>query len=259
MLSTIGIIIDVVLVAILVIFGIIGFKKGLFKSLLSLFSWVVCIAVAIFTAKYVAGWINGIYDFNSLIGAQIEKGLAGMGDVFSQKVNEFESKDAILVAIANVPNINGALLQLIKILFTNAAFDATSTATVGNLVGVSIGQMCMVVISAILVFIVLKIVIALLSKLFDNISRIKIIGGLNKIFGLLFGLIKGVCIIFIFNAVLVALSMIPAVNNTITPVIQDNTKIEKVIYNTTDKLVGKYIIDGNVIQNWITDLWNSRG
>lgn len=258
MLSTIGIIIDVVLVIILAVFAIIGYKKGLFKSLLSLFSWIVCILVAIFTAKYVANWINGIYDFNSLIGSQIEKGLVGMNEVFSRQVNEFASKEDILNAIAD-SNINGVLLQLIKIVFNSTAFNPESTATVGNLVGVSIGGMCMIVISGILVFIVLKIVIALLSKLFDNLSRIKIIGGLNKIFGLIFGLIKGVCVIFIFNAVLVALSLIPAVNNTITPVIQDNTKIEKVVYNTTDKLVGKYIIDNNVIQNWINDLWNSRG
>ncbi len=259
MLPTIGIIIDVILVVILVIFGIIGFKKGLFKSLLSLFSWVVCIAVAILTAKYVSGWINGIYNFNNLIGGQIEKALVDMGEVFSKQIVEFEGdKDAIITAIAGVPNMNGILLQLIKLVFNSTSFDPTSTATVGNVIGVSIGQMCMVVISAVLVFIVLKIVIALLSKLFDNISRIKIIGGLNKIFGLLFGVLKGLCVIVIFNAILVALSLIPAVNNTITPVIQDHTKIEKVIYNTTDKFVGKYIIDGQVIQNWITDLWNSR-
>ena len=75
--STVGIIIDVIIVAILVIFGIIGFNKGFLKSIISLFSWVVCLVIAILTAKYVASWINGIYDFSSLIGGKIAENREG--------------------------------------------------------------------------------------------------------------------------------------------------------------------------------------
>lgn len=256
MMATIGLIIDILIVAVLIIFGIIGFNKGFLKSFISLFSWVVCILIAIFTAKYVANWINGIYDFSSLIGGRIADGLTGVNEFFSQSISEFSSTEEI---INNLPaDLNGLLSQLIKVVFSNTSVDMTSTDTIASVVGSSLGHICMVIIAGILTFIVLKIVIALLSRLFDNISRTKILGGLNKVLGLIFGVLKAGCIIIILNCILVGLSLIPAVNNTITPLIQDNTHIEKVIYNKTDEFVGKYIIESNVIQEWVTDLWNSR-
>lgn len=256
MMATIGLIIDVLIIGALVIFGIIGFNKGFLKSFISLFSWVVCIIIAIFTAKYVASWINGIYDFSALIGDKIANGLINANEFFARAVSEFSSTEDI---INNLPSdLNGLLRQLIKVVFSNTSVDMSSTDSIASLVGSSLGHICMVIIAGILVFIILKIVIALLSRLFDNIARTKILGGLNKVFGLLFGLLKAGCVIVLLNCILVALSLIPAVNDTITPLIQDNTHIEKVIYNKTDEFIGKYIIEGDVIEDWITDLWNSR-
>ncbi len=264
--STFGLIIDIILVIIVAIFAIIGFNKGFFKSILSLFSWVVCLIVAIVLAKYVANWINGIYDLTSLIGSKIESALSGMGDVFNNTIASYNSADAtaesvktaILADIQKVSGMNGVLLQFIIMVFNNTAFDPTSEATIGNILGMSIGHMCVVLIAGILVFIVLKIVVALLTKLFDRISKVKVIGGLNKVLGLVLGALKGACIVVIINIIVVALSLIPAVNNVITPVIQDNTTVEKFVYNKTDEIIGTYVIEGNMIQNWISDLWNAR-
>lgn len=256
MFSTIGIIVDVVIIALLAIFAIIGLKKGFLKSVISLFSWSVCLILAIIAAKYVAGWINEIYDFSSLIGNKVSKSLTNSNAFFGSSINTFATKEEI---VANLPNnINGLLKQLIKVVFSNTAVDMTSADTIGSVVGYSLGYISMVIIAGILVFVVLKIVVTLLSKLFDNIERTKILGGLNKILGLTLGLIKASIIIILFNCVLVGLSLIPAVNKTITPIVKDNTYVEKVIYNKTDELFGKYIIEGDTLKDWVTDLWNSR-
>ena len=116
----------------------------------------------------------------------------------------------------------------------------------------------MVVVAGILVFIILKIAVALLSKLFKNIEQTKILGGLNKVLGLVLGFLKASLIIVIVNVILVALSLVPAINKTITPLIQDNTHVERVIYNTTDKLFGKYVVEGDVVKNLVEDLWKKR-
>lgn len=257
MLSTIGIIIDVAIVLALVIVGIIGFKKGFLHTIISLFSWVVCLIIAFFTAKYVASWINGIYNFSNLIGNGITKSFAGMGEVFTQAINTFESKDA-LVAAATGASSNGLLDQLIKVVFNNSSVDMTSTETVASFLGASLGHIIMVIISGILVFIVLKIVVALLTKLFDKIAKTKVLGTLNKILGLILGVVKAGLIIVVLNIVLVGLSMVPAVNKTITPIITNNTHVEKVIYNKTDELFGKYLVEGDMLENWIKDLWEAR-
>jgi len=254
--ATLGLIVDIIIIAVVVIFAIIGYKKGFLKSVLSLFSWVVCAVVAVLVAKYVAGWINGIYDFSSLIGNKISDSLTNSNEFFATAINTFENTDQI---IASIPEGTGKLLtQLIKIVFSNSAVDMASEASIASVVGASLGHFCMVIIAGILTFIILKIVVKLLSKLFDKIASTKILGGLNKILGLCLGVLKAGVIIVIVNGVLIALSLVPAINKVITPVIQDNTHVERFIYNTTDKFVGEYIIEGDIIKNWVNNLWNNR-
>ena len=256
MLATIGIVIDIAIVIALIFFGIKGFKNGFFKSFLSLFNWVACIAVATLVAKYVAGWINGIYDFSALIGNKISDALINTNSFFTMTVSEFGGKQNVINSMPE--DMNGMLKQLIKVVFSNSAVDEASTESIASIMGGSLGHIVMIIVAGILTFIVLKIALALLSKLFDNISKTKVLGSVNKIVGLAFGVVKAGLIILILNFVLVGLTLIPAVNNTITPIIQDNTRVEKFIYNKTDDTFGKYVIEGEAIQTWITNLWENR-
>lgn len=260
MLVTFGLIIDIVLIGLLLVFGFLGMKKGFLKSVLSLFSWLVCIIIAAFAAKYVAGWINGIYDFSSLIGGAIEGGLVGANEsFFSASAGTFGSSQAIIDALStNAEGINGLLAQIIKVVFSNVEVTSETSATIAQIVGVNLGNIIMIVITGILLFLLLKLAVFLLSKLFDNIARTKVLGGLNRILGFAFGALKAALVVVILNCVLVGLSLIPAVNSAITPVIQDNTHIEKFVYNKTDEIIGKYIIEENVIQTWVENLWESR-
>ena len=254
--ALIGIIIDIAIIVALVVCGIIGLKKGFLKSIISLFSWVVCLAAAIFTAKYIASWINGIYNFSGLIGNKIASGLKNSNEFYSMAINTFASKEEILASIP--ANTNKVLAQVIKVVFSHTSVNMQSTDTIASVLGGSMGHICMVVISGILVFVVLMIVINLLSRLFDRIASTKILGGINKLLGLALGLVKAGCIVIAINCALIGLSLVPAINKIITPIIQNNTHIEKVVYNQTDKYVGKYLIEGDILQNWLNNLWDNR-
>lgn len=256
MLSTIGLIIDIALIAAFVISGLIGLKKGFLKSVLSFFSWGVCLIVAIFLAKYVAGWINGLYDFAGLMSNKISASLTKSNEFFAQPINAFANKEEIISSLPS--GTNSLLKELIKVVFSTASVDMTSTETIAVFLGAVLGDISMVVISGILVFIVLKIVVAILSRLFDSIEKTKVLGGLNKILGLVLGLARAALVIIVINIAMVGLSLVPAVNKTISPIIKDNTKIEKVIYNKTDELFGKYVIEGDTVKNWVEDLWEKR-
>ena len=122
MLSTIGIIIDFVIIATLVIAGIIGFKRGFLKSFISLFSWVVCLIISILVARFVANWINGIYNFSGLIGGKISEGLSGVNEFFNRTVSSFGTKDALIAAIPS--DINGMLIMLVKAVFNGVSDEA---------------------------------------------------------------------------------------------------------------------------------------
>jgi len=256
-LATFGIIIDVFVVLAFVIFGIIGFKKGFLHSVLSLFSWVVCLGVAIWLAKYAAGWINGIYDFSGLIGGKISKGLIKSNDFYAQAINVFEAggKESLIAAL---PKDNKFIAQIAEAVFSHSNVNMSSDATIASVLGNNLGHICMIVISGVLVFTVLKIAVFFLGKLFKNIEQTTVLGGLNKILGLILGLIKAGIIIVAINCLLVALTLIPAANKVITPTINRNTHVERVIYKQTDKLFGKYVIEGDTVKNWIEKSWQNR-
>ena len=164
-----------------------------------------------------------------------------------------------VTCFASIPaNTNSFLKQIIKIIISNKKFNYSSSQTLGALVGNSIGSVTMVIISGILLFVILKIVVFILNKIFNKISNTKILGTLNKILGAGFGVLKALFSIVVFNFILCLLTLMPFVNKTIKPLIQDNTHIERIVYNVTDKLTGKYIINGKLIQGWVTTLWNNK-
>ena len=255
--TILGLVIDILLIAVVVILGIIGLKKGFFKSIISLLSWSVCLIIAVLLAKYVAALLNHIYNFSGLIGGKIEGSLLGYNEFFTKSVNTYSSSEE-LIAAAKATDINKLLLKLIEVIFKSSSVNFESEASIANVVGASLGQICMVIISAILLFLLLMLIVKLLSKFFDKLAKLKIIGAVNKILGLVFGVAKAFIIIIVLNCILVALSLVPAVNKSISPLIQDNTHIEKVIYNETDKVIGEKVIEGQLIQKWIEDMWKSR-
>lgn len=254
--TILGLVIDILLIAVVVILGIIGLKKGFFKSIISLLSWSVCLIVAVLLAKYVASLLNHIYNFSGLIGGKIESGLLGYNEFFTKSVNTYTSSEELIAAIPN--DINKLLHKLIEVVFKSSSVNFESEASIANVVGASLGQICMVIISAILLFLLLMLIVKLLSKFLDKLAKLKIVGAVNKILGLVFGVTKAFIIVIVLNCLLVALSLVPAVNKSISPLIQDNTHIEKVIYNETDKVIGEKVIEGQLIQKWIEDMWKSR-
>ena len=258
MLTTIGLILDIVVLCVIVIAGILGFRKGFLKTILGFFSWFVCILIAVFLAKYVAKLLNGIHDFAGLIGRNLAKNFAKQGDYFTKPINEFGFADKAEFILAIPEGTNKFLSQLIKVVVGSSKFDLSSTDTMANVVGNGIGSIVMVIIAGVLVFIVLRIVVALLSKIFDKISKTVVLGGLDKILGAVFAVLRVAAVIFMLSLVVVILSLLPFVNRTITPLIQENTFFVKLIYNLTNKFVSKFIIEGKMIQGWITTLWINR-
>lgn len=251
--ATIGIIIDIVIIASLGIFTFVGIRKGFLHSLISLFSWTFCLLVAFLTAKYVAGWINGIFNFSGMLGNKISGALINSNNFFAQAINTYATKEDLINAIPT--NTNGLLKQLIKIVFSNKNVDMTSTNSIGSITGESLGHIVVIVITGILIFIILKIAVMLLNKLFKKIAETKILGTLNKILGGILGFIKVAFIIIGLNMVVVALSAIPAVDKTVTTLVNENTYVEKFAYSKTDELFSKYIVEGKALDSWIEDLW----
>ena len=65
--SNIGVLIDIIIIAVLVVFALIGLRVGFFKSVLSMISTVVIIIVSFIAANPLSRLINKIYTFIGVI------------------------------------------------------------------------------------------------------------------------------------------------------------------------------------------------
>lgn len=254
--STMGIVFDVAIIAILVIFGLIGLRKGFFKSVLSLFSTLVILIISIFGASYLAKLINKIYDFTGLIAGKLCTGIASMDPFYSQAIPEGVSGKDLVNSIP--ASTNGFLKKLMSYVLEPLSASDVQGATVADIVSGAFASIIMLIISAIILFILIKIIIAIISRLFDNITRNRVFGAANKLCGLGFGVVKGGLIVVLFAFVLTLLTVIPAVNTKLSPIIQDNTKLARPIYNYTDEFVEKHVVDGKIVQKWIDNLWENK-
>lgn len=254
--STMGIVLDVLIVALLAIFGLIGFRKGFFKSILALFSTLAVIAISIFFAGYLANLVNKLYDFTGLISSKMSDGIASMGAFYSEIIPAGVSGKDIINSIPS--GTNGFLKKLMSYVFEPLSASDIEGLTVAEIVSGSFASIIMLIICAIVLFILIKIIIAIVSRLFDNITRNRVFGAVNKLGGLAFGAAKGLLIVVVFSFVLTLLTVVPPINNKMTPIIQDHTNIARPIYNYTDEFVEKHVVNGKIVQKWIDNLWENK-
>lgn len=254
--ASIGTTIDIIIVAVLVVFALIGLREGFFKSVLSMISTVVVVVVSFFGANPVAKLVNKIYDFTGLIAGKLCKSIASMGAFYSETIPSGVSGADLA---NNIPSsTNGFLKKLMSYVLKPLSSGEVEGSTVAKVVSGAFASIIFTIIIGILLFILIKIVLAIASKLFENITRNKVFGAVNKICGFVFGALKGGLMIVVLSLVLTFLTVIPAVNNKVSPIINNNTHIAKPIYAYTDKLVEKYVINSNVIQKWINNLWENK-
>lgn len=177
--------IDIIFIAILVIFAIIGIVKGLLESILSLVSTGVAFGLAIWIGKPAAKFLRGIVNIDGW---------------FEKLLAKASSEDPI----ADFLGITITREQLAKFLT--------------------------VVLCVVVVFILIKLIVLLLAKLFDNaLQNHSGFSGLNRVLGMLFGACRGIFIVCCGLALCSIVTWIPGIGSKVTAAI-DNTKITKRVY-----------------------------
>jgi len=191
--------IDIAVVVILVISALIGISKGFLKSIISLFGTVATLALAIWLAKPVANLINGWWGLDGTFADMV---LPTVTDAFSG---------------SGLPNTFGLLLQTLFGAPSSMPADAVYLADVAG----QLGTIMSTVVAAAGLFIVIKILIWLLSRLFDAITKNRAISGLDRLLGFVFGLVKGAVFIAVaFALIFVVGTYVSAVSGWFTPLLE---------------------------------------
>lgn len=247
-------VIDIVVIAILLVFGIIGMVKGFLNTILSLFSSVASLGVAIFCAKPVAKLLDKVFGIVGSIGGKIASSLAGTIKPFQ---DGFATSELTGEGLKNYLAEGGLSFQervyklFIEDSKTFTMGENTAEATdrlVVQYIGERLAAIIAVVIATIVVFILLKIAVLLLSKLFDALTKNRAIGGLDRALGLIFGLVKASLIICVALAVFYIIA-----NSTVQGWI-DNSTVTKWIYQYVTELVDTLVHKFN-LPAFLTDLF----
>lgn len=196
--NTVSIIIDVAVVAFIWIFASLGYKKGLVRTLYGFVSFLVSAILTAVMYKPVSEWILKL-DF-------VKK--------WTERISSY-----IVEMIAD-----GVTSQLPEWMW-NFAGGGSATWTVGDaLASLVVGILCVVV-----VFIIVKLALTLFVGVLDAVMKLPLLNSVNRLGGVIFGLLKGVVIVWIICAALIlfmSTDMFNGINNAI-----QSTAITKYFYN----------------------------
>ncbi len=195
---------DIVVIVLLVLFALYGLSKGFLSSLLSLVNVLVSFVAAIFLAKPLATFINGATNWGGKLCELISNKLAGVGTLGTA----LEVATPASEVVANSGGFTGFFKWLVpKLVGDNViAAGVTPASYFGNY----LGSLCLIVICGIIVFILIRIVVALLQLLFKKLRTNSIIGSIDKLLGFLFGAVKGFLVICVL---IFTINFIPVANN----------------------------------------------
>lgn len=159
-----GIIIDIILLAILILSAFLGYKKGLVKLGAKLFAGIIAIIVIIIIYKPVSNIIIN----NTSIDEKI--------------------KDAIIKNTTSFINENTEVPNTV----TNQVTGEILPEEAKN-----IAKNAVYAITAIILFIFVKIALSIVISLMDSVANLPILKQFNEIGGIVYGIVRGILIIFI--------------------------------------------------------------
>lgn len=219
-------IVDLIIGVIIIVFLIIGYKKGLVFCLINLATFIVAIVLAFALCSPVAELVKNTTEVDENMKAFIVSHMPG-GEDIDLKANE-QLPDPIKNAIDDsVTSINEA---------KEKAIDATATEITNNV----LKAICFVAI-----FFLVKIlmwVLKLVSRIFTKIPVIEQINGLG---GMIVGALEGVIIVYVVFGVISLIS--PMLTNTAIVDSINGSFFGKMMYN--NNVVVKYIYNGTKLEN----------
>lgn len=185
-------ILDLIVILIIALFTFIGYKQGLIKSAIKIASFFIAIIIALVLYKPLSTLIIN----NTTIDDKIENTIIEKVTPEGMKPED-EASQATKIPQGFIVEAN------------NSIKDIANTTTI------KIIEVCTVLV----LYIIARIALKFVAALGDLIAKIPILKQFNKLGGTIFGLIKGLLIVYVILAVVYLIS----------PLLKENTsnKIEK--------------------------------
>ncbi|MBE7009917.1 MAG: hypothetical protein E7418_00320 [Ruminococcaceae bacterium] len=201
---------DIIALCIIILLGGWGMKKGFVRSIYSLGSLVLSLILAVTLYQPVTDFID-----NSAVGVAVRS------NIHALLVKESQNPQA-----AN-PEAPLNLPQTITNNLAAAATDVTNAAA--NTMAESIATLAMKLLGIVIVFILVKLILWVVLRFLDVVSKLPVIHSANKLLGGALGVLYGVLAIYLILALLTLFTTFSVLN--IATEIVLNSKIVSQMYN----------------------------
>lgn len=183
----------ILVIAILGLSALMGAKKGLIKTVFSLFSMIAAIILTIVFSPVVHDFMKGNEKINSYISEKVDLVL---------ELSEVDKKaeESVIEGIKLPDSIKQTLIEN----NTDQIYKALGVDTFSEYINQYLTAMIINAIAFIVTFLVIYIALLILSSTLDLISKLPVLNTINKTGGLLVGLARGLIMIWIFFVVITA-------------------------------------------------------
>lgn len=233
-------ILDIVVICIVVLVALIGFSKGFMSSLLSFIGNLGTLIASFYLAKPVTSFLNSIFGISSAIGNALNTQIT---NYFTDFANLSGSE-----IMANHCSASGILKTAFSLFIKPETMYESDEILVSSLSNFAGGVITMAI-SMILCFIIIRLAIFFLAKIFDSIKKKSVaINGLDRVLGLILGAAKGLIFIAIVCIIASLLQSVPAVANALDSVFT-GSNVAKPLYDFITSFVNEHIsqIDFNTL------------
>lgn len=198
--------IDLIVILILVIFAVIGYKRGLIRSVITLCSSIVALVLsfvvypAINMMLKLTPMYTSIYEgvFKKIEAIDFGKGIQSQGN-------------AIVENITWLPEF---LTMQIKNNNNTAMYELLGVKTIQEYISIYIANMIVSMIAILITWFLLKVILgAVLRMLGGIIEHLPVISSFNHGSGLIFGLLKGIVTISVIGLIIPLFITLPAFQN----------------------------------------------
>ena len=177
---------DVIIIGTLLLFMWMGYRRGLIRTLFSLISFAISIALSVYLYPIVAEWLRGTPIFTALK----EYIMRTMG---LEEVVHLHS----LEVIANLPLPDLMRRSLLLHYDTPSMFELLGVRTIEEYIAGFFAGMALNIVAMLIVFIIVRVILGFISGMLDVVGRLPVIRPFNRAGGLIAGLVQGVVIVWI--------------------------------------------------------------
>jgi len=210
-----SIILDLILVGIILLSTLLGYKKGLIGVAFKIVSFVIAIIVTLILYVPVANLVIYNTGFDESIESAIVENLSASN---IEESGELKKEETNMPAVI-VDYINGYVQETITTT-QNGIVKAVSRDLAVNII--KIGVM-------IVLFIVVKIGLIFAKFIIEGIAKLPILKQFNEVGGIAYGILRGV--ILVYAILLVVSLLVPVLNNADILKAINETMLCKMMYN----------------------------